>query len=76
MGKYDDCDFSGYVAKYGVLCDDGTKIAKGAFADQDGKTISLVWNHNHDNLNNVIGHCALEERDDGLYGRPDRKSVV
>lgn len=68
MGKYDDCDFSGYVAKYGVLCDDGTKIAKGAFADQDGKTISLVWNHNHDNLNNVIGHCALEERNDGLYG--------
>ena len=68
MGKYDDCDFSGYVAKYGVLCDDGTKIAKGAFADQDGKTIPLVWNHSHDNLNNVIGHCALEEREDGLYG--------
>ena len=68
MGKYDDCDFSGYVAKYGVLCDDGTKIAKGAFADQDGKTCTLVWNHDHKDLNNVIGHCALEDRADGLYG--------
>lgn len=68
MGKYDDCDFSGYVAKYGVLCDDGTKMAKGAFADQDGKTVTMVWNHDHDNMHNVIGHCALEERPDGLYG--------
>jgi len=68
MGKYDDCDFSGYVAKYGVLCDDGTKIAKGAFADQDGKTCTLVWNHDHKDLNNIIGHCALENREDGLYG--------
>ena len=68
MSKYDDCDFSGYVAKYGVLCDDGTKIAKGAFADQDGTTLPLVWNHDHKDINNVIGHCALEERSDGLYG--------
>lgn len=68
MGKYDDCDFSGYVAKYGVLCDDGTKMAKGAFADQDGKTVTMVWNHDHGNMHNVIGHCALEERPDGLYG--------
>lgn len=68
MGKYDDCDFSGYVAKYGVLCDDGTTIAKGAFADQDGKTVTMVWNHDHGNMHNVIGHCALENREDGLYG--------
>ena len=68
MGKYDDCDFSGYVAKYGVLCDDGTTIAKGAFKDQDGKTVTLVWNHDHGDINNVIGHCALEDRADGLYG--------
>lgn len=66
--KHPDCDFSGYVTKYGILCDDGTTIAKGAFADQDGATLPIVWNHDHSDLNNVIGHCVLESRDDGMYG--------
>ena len=62
-----DYDFSGYAARYGVKCTDGTTLHKGCFAHQDGARVPCIWNHNHDDPELVIGHSDLEERDDGLY---------
>lgn len=61
-------DFSGYVTRYGVRCSDGRTIVKDAFADCDGKTVPLVWNHGHDDSDNVLGNVTLERRPDGVYG--------
>lgn len=61
-------DFSGYVTKNDLRCSDGRVIRAGAFADQDGVKVPLVWNHDHRNMDNVIGHAYLENRDDGVYG--------
>lgn len=60
-------DFSGYATRSGVKCGDGRTILKNAFAHQDGKEIPLVYQHVHDNIDNVLGHCLLENRDDGVY---------
>lgn len=61
-------DFSGYVTKNDLRCSDGRVIRAGAFADQDGVKVPLVWNHDHRNMDNVIGHAYLENREDGVYG--------
>lgn len=61
-------DFSGYVTKNNLRCSDGRVIRAGAFADQDGVKVPLVWNHDHRNMSNVVGHAMLENRDDGVYG--------
>lgn len=61
-------DFSGYVTKNNLRCSDGRVIRAGAFADQDGMKVPLVWNHDHRNMDNVIGHAYLENREDGVYG--------
>lgn len=61
-------DFSGYVTKNDLRCSDGRVIRAGAFADQDGVKVPLVWNHDHRNMDNVIGHALLENREDGVYG--------
>lgn len=61
-------DFSGYVTKNDLRCSDGRVIRAGAFADQDGVKVPLVWNHDHRNMSNVVGHAMLENRDDGVYG--------
>lgn len=61
-------DFSGYVTKNDLRCSDGRVIRAGAFADQDGVKVPLVWNHDHRNMTNVVGHAMLENRDDGVYG--------
>lgn len=61
-------DFSGYVTKNNLRCSDGRVIRAGAFADQDGVKVPLVWNHDHRNMDNVIGHAYLENREDGVYG--------
>lgn len=60
-------DFAGYATKNNILCSDGRTIRKNAFASQHGKTVPLVWAHDHDDPENVIGHALLENRDDGVY---------
>lgn len=65
--KYADCDFSGWATRNDLLCGDGRIIKKDAFKDNDGKKVSLVYNHNHDDLDAVLGHAFLENRDEGVY---------
>ena len=60
-------DFGGYATKNDLRCSDGRIIRSGAFADNDGATVPLVWQHRHDSPDNVLGHAVLESRDDGVY---------
>lgn len=62
-----DCE--GYVTRYGVKCTDGITISQGAFADQNGARVPVVWMHIHDDVEAVLGHADLEARDDGVYGK-------
>lgn len=62
-----DYDFSGWATRADMLCSDGRTIMKNAFADQDGKTVPLVWNHQHNSVDNVLGHALLENRAEGVY---------
>ena len=64
MAKF---DFSGWATRNDLQCADGRIIRKNAFKQQDGETVSLVWNHQHDSQDNVLGHALLENRDDGVY---------
>lgn len=61
-------DFSGYVTKAGLKCADGRVIMPNAFKHQDKTKVPLVWQHNHDDPSNVLGHVLLENREDGVYG--------
>ena len=63
-----DYDFHGYVTKANILCSDGRTIMPGAFAHHDGQTVPLVWNHQHDDPYDVLGHVLLESKADGVYG--------
>lgn len=65
--KYADCDFKGWATKFGVLCADGRIIQHGAFDDIDGAKVPLVYNHNHDDINSVLGHAYMECRKEGVY---------
>ena len=60
-------DFAGWATKNDIRCSDGRTIRHGAFSDDHGKTVPLVWNHRHDDVNEVLGHALLEERDEGVY---------
>lgn len=60
-------DFSGYATKAGVRCSDGRTIMPNAFLQQDKQQVPLVWQHGHDEPENVLGHVLLENRDDGVY---------
>lgn len=60
-------DFSGYATRNDLKCGDGRTIRKNAFKDNDGQTVPLVWQHVHDNPDNVLGHAVLENREDGVY---------
>ena len=60
-------DFSGWATKNNILCSDGRTILKDAFIDNDGKEVPLVWNHQHNDTKNVLGHALLENRADGVY---------
>ena len=60
-------DFGGYATRYGVKCTDGRTISNGAFAHQDKTRVTLVWNHEHGDPYDVIGHADLEARSDGIY---------
>lgn len=64
MEKY---DFSGWATRANLKCSDGRTIMKDAFKDCDGKTVPLVWNHQHNDPINVLGHALLENRDEGVY---------
>ena len=65
--KHADCDFKGWATKFGILCADGRIIQHGAFDDIDGAKVPLVYNHNHGDINSVLGHAYMECRKDGVY---------
>lgn len=67
MAKPEKYDFSGWATRNDIRCSDGRIIRRGAFAEQDGTTVPLVWNHNHVDADNVLGHAILENRDQGVY---------
>lgn len=67
MVKPEKYDFSGWATKNNIRCSDGRTIKPDAFAEQDGSTVPLVWNHNHVDADNVLGHAILENRGQGVY---------
>ena len=60
-------DFSGWATKNDLLCSDGRTIRRDAFKDNDGKVVPLVWNHDHTDPSNVLGHALLKNVSDGVY---------
>lgn len=62
-------DFGGWATKNDLKCSDGRTIRRDAFAVQDGTTVPLVWQHQHDTPDNVIGHAYLENRPEGVYAK-------
>lgn len=60
-------DFSGWATKNNIRCSDGRTILKDAFKHNDGQMVPLVWNHDHNDPLNVLGHALLENRDEGVY---------
>ena len=64
MPKY---DFSGWATKNNLKCSDGRTILKDAFKHNDGQTVPLVWNHQHNDPLNILGHALLENRESGVY---------
>ena len=65
MGK--KFDFGGWATRANLLCSDGRIIRENAFEECDGKTVPLVWNHQHNDPDSVLGHALLENRGDGVY---------
>ena len=64
MEKY---DFSGWATKNDIRCSDGRTIRHNAFIENDGQVVPLVWQHQHNDPTNVLGHALLENRDEGVY---------
>ena len=64
MDKY---DFSGWATRNNLKCSDGRVIMPDAFKHNDGETVPLVWNHQHDRPDNILGHALLENRNEGVY---------
>ena len=64
MEKY---DFSGWATRNDLRCSDGRTIKKDAFKHNDGQVVPLVWNHQHNDPLNVLGHALLENREEGVY---------
>lgn len=60
-------DFSGWATRNGLKCSDGRTIMKDAFKHNDGQKVPLVWNHQHNDPNEVLGHALLENREEGVY---------
>lgn len=63
----EDYDFSGWATRNDIKCSDGRTIMRDAFKDCDGQVVPLVWNHNHTDAVNVLGHALLENRPEGVY---------
>ena len=62
-----DYDFSGWASRNDLKCSDGRTIRRDAFKDNDGMIVPLVWNHDHNDPDNVLGHALLENREQGMY---------
>lgn len=62
-----NCDFSGWATRNDLMCADGRIIRKDAFKCNDGQKVPLVWNHQHKDPFNVLGHAVLENRSEGVY---------
>lgn len=62
-------DFLGWATRYGVQCSDGLTLMHGAFKQNDGQRVPLVWSHDHQSPGNVLGHADLENREEGVYAR-------
>lgn len=60
-------DFSGWATKNNVVCSDGRIIRKNAFQHNDGDIVPLVWNHQHGDIDNVLGHVLLKNKDEGVF---------
>lgn len=60
-------DFSGWATRNNLKCSDGLTIIKDAFKDNDNQKVPLVWNHQHNDPLNILGHAVLENRDEGVY---------
>ena len=65
--KKQNFDFGGWATRNDLLCADGRVIRRDAFKDDDGRTVPLVWQHNHEDPTRVIGHALLENQDDGVF---------
>ena len=65
--KYKGCDFCGWATRNDLRCSDGRTIRRDAFAHQDGAKVPLVWGHNHDSPDAVLGHGFLENRPEGVF---------
>ena len=65
--KYTGYDFCGWATRNDLRCTDGRTIRKDAFAHQDGEKVPLVWGHNHESPEYVIGHAMLENRPEGVF---------
>lgn len=63
----ENCDFSGWATRNDLKCSDGRIIRHDAFKEDDGLKVPLVWNHQHNDPRNVLGHAYLENRDEGVY---------
>lgn len=61
------CDFSGWATRNDLKCSDGRVIRRDAFKHDDGIKVPLVWNHQHNDPRNVLGHAWLENRPEGVY---------
>lgn len=60
-------DFSGWATRNNLKCSDGLTIIKDAFKDNNNQKVPLVWNHQHNDPLNILGHAVLENRDEGVY---------
>ncbi len=60
-------DFAGWATRNNIICSDGRIIQRDAFKDNDGQKVPVIWNHQHDNVNAVLGHAILENRNEGVY---------
>lgn len=67
MKNKNSYDFSGWATKNNILCSDGRTILKDAFKQNDGQKVPLVWNHQHNDPSEVLGHALLENRNEGVY---------
>lgn len=61
------CDFSGWATRNDLVCGDGRTIRKDAFKHNDGEIVPMFWNHQHNEVKNVLGHALLENREEGVY---------
>lgn len=62
-----EADFSGYATKANLKCSDGRVITAQAFAHMDGKQVPLVWQHRHNEPQNVLGYAILSHKEDGIW---------